>query len=168
MAAPAKIDTLQDLVHALDEHPEWVDELRARLLTRELLELPQKLADFIAATEKRFVAVEARLDRIEDGQTRIRNDLGLLKGGHARNVAERQAGLIVEDLGLEYVRALAFDDIRSMVRAHDTSDLPANDLRSFPARGSNPGGDRSAWCILLRGREDLLHGQREGHPAGVA
>ena len=131
MAATAKIDTLQDLVHALDEHPEWVDELRVRLLTRELLELPQKLADFIAATEKRFVAVEARLDRIEDGQTRIRHDLGLLKGGHARNVAERQAGLIVEDLGLEYVRALAFDDIRNMVRAHDTSDLPANDLRSF-------------------------------------
>ena len=131
MAATAKIDTLQDLVHALDEHPEWVDELRVRLLTRELLELPQKLADFIAATEKRFAAVEARLDRIEDGQTRIRNDLGLLKGGHARNVAERQAGLIVEDLGLEYVRALAFDDIRSMVRAHDTSDLAANDLRSF-------------------------------------
>ncbi len=131
MAATAKIDTLQDLVHALDEHPEWVDELRVRLLTRELLELPQKLADFIAATEKRFVAVEARLDRIEDGQTRIRNDLGLLKGGHARNVAERQAGLIVEDLGLEYVRTLAFDDIRSIVRAHDTSDLPTNDLRSF-------------------------------------
>ena len=145
MAATAKIDTLQDLVHALDEHPEWLDELRVRLLTRELLELPQKLADFIAATEKRFAAVEARLDRIEtrldrtetrldrieDGQTRIRNDLGLLKGGHARNVAERQAGLIVEDLGLEYVRALAFDDIRSLVRAHDTSDLPANDLRSF-------------------------------------
>ena len=145
MAATAKIDTLQDLVHALDEHPEWVDELRVRLLTRELLELPQKLADFIAATEKRFAAVEARLDRIEirldrtetrldrieDGQTRIRNDLGLLKGGHARNVAERQAGLIVEDLGLEYVRTLAFDDIRSLVRAHDTSDLPANDLRSF-------------------------------------
>ena len=131
MAATAKIDTLQDLVHALDEHPEWVEELRVRLLTRELLELPQKLADFIAATEKRFAAVEARLDQIEDGQTRIRNDLGLLKGGHARNVAERQAGLIVEDLGLEYVRTLAFDDIRSIVRAHDTSDLETNDLRSF-------------------------------------
>ena len=131
LAATAKIDTLQDLVHALDEHPEWVEELRVRLLTRELLELPQKLADFIAATEKRFAAVEARLDRIEDGQVRIRNDLGLLKGGHARNVAERQAGLIVEDLGLEYVRTLAFDDIRSIVRAHDTSDLETNDLRSF-------------------------------------
>ena len=131
MAATAKIDTLQDLVHALDEHPDWVEELRVRLLTRELLELPQQLADFTAATEKRFAAVEARLDRIEDGQTRIRNDLGLLKGGHARNVAERQAGLIVEDLGLEYVRTLAFDDIRSIVRALDTSDLETNDLRSF-------------------------------------
>ena len=57
----------------------------------------QKLADFITATEKRFVAVavqldliETRLDRIEDGQTRIRNDLGLLKGGHTPSRAHRR------------------------------------------------------------------------------
>ena len=56
MAAAPKIDSQQDLIRALDEHPEWVDELRARLLPRELLELPQILADFIAATDKRFEA----------------------------------------------------------------------------------------------------------------
>ena len=65
MAATAKIDTLQDLVRALDKHPEWLEELRVRLLTRELLELPQKLADFIDATNKRFEAIEARLDRVD-------------------------------------------------------------------------------------------------------
>ncbi|MDE0026202.1 MAG: hypothetical protein OXP69_17475 [Spirochaetaceae bacterium] len=131
MAATAKIDTLQDLVRALDKHPEWLEELRVRLLTRELLELPQKLADFIDATNKRFEAIEARLDRVETRLDRVQDDLGLLNGGHARSVAKRQVGLIAEDLDLEYVRTLTFEDLRSMMRGHDTSDLKANDLRSF-------------------------------------
>ena len=68
--------------------------------------------------------METRLDRVQD-------DLGLLNGGHARSVAKRQVGLIAEDLDLEYVRTLTFEDLRSMMRGHDTSDLKANDLRSF-------------------------------------
>jgi len=87
--------------------------------------------DFIDATNKRFEAIEARLDRVETRLDRVQDDLGLLKGGHARSVAERQVGLIAEDLDLEYVRTLTFEDLRSMVRGHDTSDLKANDLRSF-------------------------------------
>ncbi len=132
------INSMQDLVRVLDEHPEWAEALRVRLLTRELLELPQRLADFVAASNKRFEAIEARLDRVDDdlstlkaGQAQMQEDLSLLKGGHARNAAERQAVLIAEDLGLEYVRTLTFDDVRVMVRSDDTTDIPVNDLRSF-------------------------------------
>ncbi len=132
------INSMQDLVRVLDEHPEWAEALRVRLLTRELLELPQRLADFVAASNKRFEAIEARLDRVDDdlstlkaGQAQMQEDLSLLKGGHARNAAERQAVLIAEDLGLEYVRTLTFDDVSVMVRSHDTTDIPVNDLRSF-------------------------------------
>ena len=146
------INTMQDLVRVLDEHPEWAEALRVRLLTREVLELPQRLADFVAAANQRFEAIEARLDRVDDdlstltagqarmqedlsvlkgGQARMQDDLSLLKGGHARNAAERQAGLIAEDLGLEYVRTLTVDDVRDLVRSHDTTDIPVNDLRSF-------------------------------------
>ena len=166
MATAMTINTMQDLARVLDEHPEWVDALRVRLLTRELLELPQKLADFVTAANKRFEAIETRLDRMQDdltelkggqarmeddltemkggqarmqddlsllkrGHARMQDDLSVLKGGHARNAAERQAGLIAEDLGLEYVRTLTFDDIRNLVRSHDTTDIPVNDLRSF-------------------------------------
>lgn len=152
MATAMTINTMQDLARVLDEHPEWVDALRVRLLTRELLDLPQKLADFVTAANKRFEAIETRLDRMEDdltelkggqarmqddlsllkrGHARMQDDLSVLKGGHARNAAERQAGLIAEDLGLEYVRTLTFDDIRNLVRSHDTTDIPVNDLRSF-------------------------------------
>lgn len=160
------INSMQDLVRVLDEHPEWVEALRVRLLTREVLELPQRLADFVAAANQRFEAIEARLDRVYDdlsmlkagqarmqedlsvlkgdqarmqedmsvlkgGQARMQDDLALLKGAHARNAAERQAGLIAEDLGLEYVRTLTFDDVRDLLRSHDTTDIPVNDVRRF-------------------------------------
>ena len=63
MAAAMTINSMQDLVRVLDEHPEWAEALRVRLLTRELLELPQRLADFVAAANKRFEAIEARLSQ---------------------------------------------------------------------------------------------------------
>ena len=132
------INSMQDLVRVLDEHPEWAEALRVRLLTRELLELPQRLADFVAAANKRFEAIEARLDRVDSdlstlkaGQARMQDDLSVLKGWHARSAAERQAVLIAEDLGFEHVRTLTVEDIRDLVRSHDTTDIPVNDVRSF-------------------------------------
>ena len=37
----SNINDIEDLMRILDENPQWVEALRARLLTRELLELPQ-------------------------------------------------------------------------------------------------------------------------------
>ena len=89
----ATINTIEDLLRLLDENPEWLEALRARLLTRELLELPQTVANlaaevaalsekvaalsaevaalsaevraFTAATNARFDRVDARFDRVE-------------------------------------------------------------------------------------------------------
>ena len=62
---PLRIATVEDLVHVLDEHPHWLEAVRSRLLTRELLELPQKLAEFAADTERRFETLERRLEALE-------------------------------------------------------------------------------------------------------
>ena len=83
MATVNTIDTIEDLVRIMDERPEWVEAMRARLLTRELLELPRTVATFatemnsfratmdrfvaetskfIASTNKRLDNIEARLD----------------------------------------------------------------------------------------------------------
>ena len=73
------IDTVQDLVRVLDEHPQWLDALRARLLPPAVLRLPEQLADlaarvqevaeqtrrFQAATEQRFDSFEQRFDGLE-------------------------------------------------------------------------------------------------------
>ncbi len=68
----ATIDTIEDLIHLLDENPQWAEALRNRVLTRELLELPARFAEYakanderMAAQEVRMAAVEARLDRLE-------------------------------------------------------------------------------------------------------
>ena len=42
--------TLQDIMDAIDAEPEMLDALRARLLTRELIELPEKFAKFQNST----------------------------------------------------------------------------------------------------------------------
>ena len=66
------INTIDDLIQVLDDHPEWLDALRARLLTPELLELPQTVARiservdaFIEATNQQFEALRARIDALE-------------------------------------------------------------------------------------------------------
>ena len=65
MATATTIDTIEDLVRILDDHPEWLEALRLRLLTRELIEMPQRLAEFAASTNERLDKVEGRLDKLE-------------------------------------------------------------------------------------------------------
>ena len=62
---PLQIATIEDLVQVLDEHPQWLEALRARLLTRELLELPQRIAEFEAATDRRFEAIDRQFEAID-------------------------------------------------------------------------------------------------------
>ena len=101
------IHTIEDLIRILDDHPEWTDALRARLLTRELIELPEKFTQFVAemnsfvaemnsfvaemnsfvaemnsfvAEMNRFVeAANRRFDTLENRVTSIQEDVGILK-----------------------------------------------------------------------------------------
>ena len=134
----ATINTIEDLFRILDENPQWLEALRARLLTRELLELPEKFAQFVAATEQRFDKVEQRLGNVEQrlgnvetAVKSLRDDLAPLKGTHARNAALREADLIAEELGFTLVRTLNQQDIKALVQSQNTADIPTNELRSF-------------------------------------
>ena len=67
------INTIEDLIRVLDENPQWVDALRVRLLTRELIELPETFAKFAEV-------VNQRLTKLETGVEGLRDDVGHLKG----------------------------------------------------------------------------------------
>ena len=136
--AAATINTIEDLVRVLDENPEWLEALRARLLTRELLEMPQKLAAFAEATERQFEAIDRRFEaidrrfeaidrqfetidrRFEASDRRFAqrlSDIAPIKAAHARNAAVREADLIAEDSGLSFVRVLSDAQVAELARS---------------------------------------------------
>ena len=148
----ATINTIEDLLRLLDENPQWLEALRVRLLTRELIELPQTFAKFAEETRQRFEAIDKRLDahdsrfdaidkrldahdsrfdRVDLAIQKLRDDIAPLKGAHARDEAIRESMLIAEELGFSFVSVLSQEDIAAMVRSQGDLDIAANDIRSF-------------------------------------
>ncbi len=125
------ITTIEDLVRLLDAKPEWLEALRARLLTRELLALPQQLAEFVATTNRRFEEIDRRFQAVDRRLDQLTRDIAPIKAAHARNAALRETDLMAEQCGQTFIRTLADAEISALVRSADTSDLPFNELRSF-------------------------------------
>ncbi len=59
------INDIADLIRILQEQPEWGEALRSVLLSRELLDLPEKFARFAESTNTNFQTVNARLDGMD-------------------------------------------------------------------------------------------------------
>ncbi len=143
--AATTIDTMEDLLRVLDENPDWLEALRTRLLTRELLELPQRFAEFAAETRQQFAEHDKRLDRLvkqvsaltattasmQAATKAMQIDIGQIKGAHARNVAVDNAAFLAQDMGLRLTRVLSKDDIAALMLAGDLGGAPTNVLRSF-------------------------------------
>lgn len=132
------IDTVEDLIRVLDANPVWLEALRARLLTRELLELPQQLAAFAAATERRFEAVDRRFEavdrRFEAVDRRFEQlliDIAPIKAAHARHAALREADLIAEENGLTFIRLVDGMQLAELARSDAAAGIATNELRSF-------------------------------------
>jgi hypothetical protein len=147
-----RIDTIEDLVRVLDDHPDWREAVWARLLSRELLDLPSRFSDFVEETRAfheemtKFVAetkafreemttfvaetkaFKAEMHDFVAATNRqfksIRDDLGVLKGAHARNAAERNLGLIARSMGLWRRRVLDGEQLFDLAReaGADTGD----------------------------------------------
>ena len=100
---------LEDIIAAMDSNPQWVEAMRSRLLTRELLQLPERVEEqtretkrwraeseaksddlkaLIELAHRRLEESEARLAHLEklavSNQTRIVNVEELLEDGRVR------------------------------------------------------------------------------------
>ena len=74
------INTIEDLIRVLDENPQWVDALRVRLLTRELIELPETFAKFAEVVNQRLTKLEVDVAGLKVDVAGLRDDVGHLKG----------------------------------------------------------------------------------------
>ncbi len=154
------VRSLQDILTALEKHPEWRTALRQQLLGEELLELPALFAKFAAETTRRLdllmqdlAATNTRLDRLaadvgtlkndvgtlkDDVGTlkndvgTLKNDVGTLKGAHAETKARASIAVIADELGLEYRRIVPEVELRRVARENG-ADLRDDKIKSFVA-----------------------------------
>lgn len=61
------INDISDFARIIREQPEWADTIRSLLLSRELLELPIRFAEFVELTNRNFQLVYERQERLETG-----------------------------------------------------------------------------------------------------
>ncbi len=150
------INTIEDLARIMDERPEWVEAMRVRLLSREVLDLPQTISiladtmeNFANSTNQRLGNIEARLDQhavridaVDDGLAavdsrfdsvevsiqKLRNDIAPVKAAHARNAAIEDAVAIAGDLGLRHTKTLTREEIWEITEDGDTSGISSNEI----------------------------------------
>jgi hypothetical protein len=85
---PFTVEEFRDLVHILEERPEWRAELRRLVLTDELLTLPQQVAELRAQTEQRF-------QELIEAQRRTEEQVATLTAAQ-RRTEEQVAALTVQ------------------------------------------------------------------------
>ena len=96
--------------------------------------LEAKTDDLVIRTgclEEKTNDLLARTGRLEAKTDRMLDDLGYLKGAHARNAAVREASAIARDLGLRRTKTLTPDDLWALTDRADTTGIDSGDLRSF-------------------------------------
>ncbi len=74
MPAAVTIRTTDDILHALDAHPEWLAAVRAKILTQELLDLPRKVAQLAETVAQ----LADRVTQLEDKVARLANTVAQL------------------------------------------------------------------------------------------
>ena len=150
------INTMEDFIRVMDENPSWGDAVRERVLTRELLEFPERFSEYARENNARmatfelrmealdarvkaldlyvqeqFAVVKERFDALDRRLDRYAQDMGYFRSRHATEIVRSQRALVAEDVGCGLVKTLSIDDLILMVRAADTSGIPVNEIRSF-------------------------------------
>jgi len=72
------VNTVEDIIEALDANPILLEALRARLLTRELLELPRVVAQLAAAQNEFMKSTTARLDVLTGDVAALTGNVAIL------------------------------------------------------------------------------------------
>ena len=91
------VNDFTDILRIIREQPEWGDALRSALLSKELLEMPQTLAEFAKATNQRLSALESDVTELKAGQARLEEGQARLEESHAR--LERAFARLDGDVG---------------------------------------------------------------------
>jgi len=85
--AKYEVRTFADILRALREHPEWLEELRKVILTSELLELPKKVDELLI-----------RVARLEEDVAVLKQDVAILKQDVA--ILKQDVAILKQDVAI--------------------------------------------------------------------
>ena len=113
-------NTVEELVHILDQNPDLLEAIRARVLTKELLELPEKHAAFVdemrAFQQEMRVFVHetqrfmTRTEAFMENMRPVRDQVATLWGDRLENLlTNRMVGRMSGDLGVRGVTVASSD-----------------------------------------------------------
>ena len=130
------INTLDDFLQALDDNPAWRDAVRARLLGKDLLELPAKFNDFAERQQRTNERLEGTLEELrrmnanaEARMNRMESDMSAVKGGHIRARLDNLSYDLTERMRLELAHVLERSEIVLVSRR--IPDAAPEELNSF-------------------------------------
>ena len=84
------INDISDLARVLKEHPEWAETLRSLLLTRELVELPEKVAQLTERVDRLILWLEEFVREQRETNRELREQQQELKQRHDEFIREQQ------------------------------------------------------------------------------
>ena len=83
-----KIETFHDIIKALKENPELLEEIRRIILTEELIELPKKFEQFL---QNEFRPLKKDVDILKEDVAVLKQDVADLKGDNFVRVVRERA-----------------------------------------------------------------------------
>ena len=126
---------VEEILRLMDERPEVLEAVRARVLTRELLEMPERLSRLEATVAELVETTRehtARLDRIDRSVNRIDGKFGALLGRDLELEAKQQAGEIARGIGeYTFIEKLTSEDLYHIHRGANATGVPVERLKSF-------------------------------------
>ena len=96
-----EIKTFADIIKALIDHPDWLEELRKIILTSELLELPKKMEELfrqLKTLEEKHDRLEKKVDKIESDVEILKQDVAVLKQDVA--VLKQDVSVLKQDVAV--------------------------------------------------------------------
>ena len=164
---PFELQDFQALVRSLREHPDWREELRALLLTQELLTLPalvrelsetvahlagrmEQLAQTVTHLTEGQERLTARVEQLTEGQQRLEVQMGEVRGWtleqRYRTHAPAYFGRLLRQVQPVDVGRLA-EALREQLEEQELAEVLLADL-ILTGRLPTPPGPPEIWVVL--------------------
>lgn len=107
------IRTTEDFIKAMDENPEWLEAVRSRLLTRELLNLPRRfeeLSVFVRQLAAAQVELKEAMEKLAAAQAELKEEMANLAAAQVK-LKEAMANLAAVQAEMMTTQKKHGDDI---------------------------------------------------------